>query len=159
MATQEILYDIAKHFDADFERGLLYRVKSDGTKKPAGCFKRHLNRHYVIFRKKTYLRYRIIFALYHGYWPKNEIDHIDGCSNNDSIANLRDCDRALNAKNCKLRSDNTSGHVGVTFEHQIKRWRVRLGHIHLGVFERFEDAVQCRIIAALENAYTERHGT
>lgn len=158
MATQELLYEMAKHFRADFEAGKLYWVDSRCGKKEAGTLKRKLNRVHVTYNGKIYLRYRILFALYHGYWPFGEIDHLDGCSSNDSISNLRDVPRAINARNCKVRSDNTSGRTGIQFVEKLGKWRARLGHRHLGVFENLSEAIVCRKNAAFENSYTERHG-
>ena len=152
-----MLMSMAQDFDADFERGLLYWVKPRKGKKEAGTFKSALNRHTVIYKNKVHLRYRILFALFNGYWPFGEIDHIDGNSLNDSISNLRDGDRKLNAKNTKIRSDNKTGMAGISF-HQGK-WRVRLSNKHIGSFEKKSEAMAVRLKVQLEEGYTQRHGT
>lgn len=157
MATQELLFEMAKDFDADFEKGILYWVKPRKGKKEAGTYKSAGGRYHVIYKKKEYLRYRILFALFHGYWPFGEIDHIDGNPSNDSIKNLRDVSRTQNARNCKLRSDNSSGATGIS-KHQGK-WRVRLATKHMGSFETFDDAVEFRKKIQIQSNYTERHGT
>jgi hypothetical protein len=59
------------------------------------------------------LAHRVAWAIYHGEWPKNEIDHINGNRADNRIVNLRDVPRSLNVKNCKRRKDNTSGFAGV----------------------------------------------
>lgn len=41
-------------------------------------------------KNRSYLRYRVVFAMTHGRWPKNTVDHIDLDSSNDRINNLRE---------------------------------------------------------------------
>jgi hypothetical protein len=156
MNNQDLLLQMAKDFDADFENGILYWVKPRKGKKEAGTFKPAGKRFHVIYKKKEYLRYRILFALYYGYWPFGEIDHIDGNSSNDKISNLRDVTRSENARNCKLRVDNKYGCSGISF-HQGK-WRVRIGKNHKSSFEKLDDAIAYRKKLQSESGYTERHG-
>lgn len=155
MATQELLLEMAKDFDADFDSGVLYWVNPK-RKKPAGTYKSIGKRYHVKYKNKEYLRYRIIYALYNGHWPFGEIDHIDGNPSNDAISNLRDVGRTDNAKNCKRRSDNKSGFSGVSM--QKGRWRVSIGRKYLKSFDNFEDAVSYRKDIQKNLGYTERHG-
>lgn len=95
--------------------------------------------------KKTYLMHREIMDA-----PKNmEVDHIDHDTLNNQCSNLRLCTKSENAKNQKLRSDNTSGQKGVTWYKQTNRWSARIVHnkkqIHLGYFLQFEDAKKAYI--------------
>ena len=45
--------------------------------------------------------HRLAWFWVHGAWPVGVIDHIDGVTTNNAIANLRDVDHALNMQNLK----------------------------------------------------------
>ena len=91
------------------------------------------------------------------------IDHIDGDGTNNAWKNLREVDGAsANNKNQRLRSDNTSGHVGVIWFKPARKWKARITvkgkHKSLGYFDRIEDAVMARLTAEREHGYSANHG-
>lgn len=111
---------------------------------------------------RKYYAHRVAFALMAGRWP-DIIDHIDGDKTNNRWENLREVSRMQNMQNAALRSDNASGHVGVSFDKSRQKWAAEI-HIngkktYLGRFEMFEDAVSARRTAQLNTDYTSRHGT
>jgi hypothetical protein len=112
---------------------------------------------------RNYRLHRVAYAIYHGYWPKKAIDHINGDVADNRIANLRDVTMAVNMKNQKIRSTNTSGYNGVSFHGKTGKWRatIKVGHKskHLGLYSNIEDAVAARKAADKQNGFTERHGT
>ena len=71
--------------------------------------------YYVVYRDgKTVVAHRIIWEMFNG--PIEDglyLDHIDGNRTNNKLDNLRVVPKLLNARNCKPRTDNTSGIVGV----------------------------------------------
>ena len=71
---------------------------------------------------KRYKSHRVIWAIYHGEWPNNEIDHINGVKNDNKIFNLRDSTHAQNLKNRSISSKNTSGYKGVSWDKNKKKW-------------------------------------
>lgn len=69
----------------------------------------------VTLRSKHYYCHRIVWELHNGEIPEGMlIDHIDGDSTNNLIANLRIVDHTENTRNAKMRKDNTSGVKGVS---------------------------------------------
>ena len=74
-----------------------------------------------------YLAHRLVFAYYHGRWPQDQIDHIDGDRQNNRIENLREVSPSMNMKNQKLRRDNTSGVIGVYWRNSISKWQSQIG--------------------------------
>lgn len=82
--------------------------------------------------------HRVIWAMTYGYWPKNQIDHIDGDRSNNRIENLREATNQENRINTGKRSNNKSGYKGVWWSKQKNRWvsEVKKGRIrkHLGYF-------------------------
>lgn len=84
-----------------------------------------------------------------------QIDHINHNKLNNCKCNLREATNKQNAMNKELLERNTSGITGVDWMKSLQKWRARIKannkEIHLGVFDKFEDAVSARKEA--ENRY------
>lgn len=90
------------------------------------------------------LVHRIIWALVHGAWPKQFIDHINRNKLDNRIANLRDVSHSENMRNSS-RTLARSPHIAVgVYATRSGRYRSQVhsrGVIHyLGTFDRAEDA-------------------
>ncbi len=71
--------------------------------------------------------------------PKElQVDHADGNSLNNQKSNLRLCTKSQNCMNSQIRSDNTSGYKGVSWDEERRKWRVLIikngRNIRLGRF-------------------------
>lgn len=114
----------------------------------------------MINRKHVYA-HRVIWAMVHGEWPTSSIDHINGQRDDNRIDNLRCVTHAENCKNKARRVDNTSGRTGVRLESRTGKWEARIRVdgclIHLGTFQRFEDAVAAREKAEIEHGFHPNH--
>ena len=104
-----------------------------------------------------FLAHRLAWLMTYGEWPEKEIDHINGDRADNSIANLRHVGRGKNAKNLKLRFDNSSGASGL-WKLPYGSWRVRIGRKHVGCYETKDQAMNARAKYLMENGYTDRHG-
>lgn len=62
---------------------------------------------------KKQLAHRVAWAIHYGYWPENDIDHINRDRSDNSISNLREATRSENCGNAAAKSTNTSGFKGV----------------------------------------------
>lgn len=97
-----------------------------------------------INRKKQLFLHRLIMN------PPNDmqVDHINRNKLDNRRCNLRICTHQQNLFNTKIRSDNTSGVTGVSFDNKREKWRARIyankKDMHLGYFDTFEDAVIAR---------------
>ncbi len=69
------------------------------------------------------LAHRVCYAIAHGRWPSQFIDHINGDRSDNRIFNLRECSRLQN--NCNSRSFGKCGFKGVSTDKG--RWRARIG--------------------------------
>jgi len=67
--------------------------------------------------------HRVIFAMHHGFYPK-QVDHIDGNKLNNKIENLRASNNSQNSFNKGLSSRNTSGYKNVHWDKVNRKWRV-----------------------------------
>lgn len=92
------------------------------------------------------LAHRLIWVVEHDKLPDFELDHIDQSPRNNRITNLRDVSASTNVRNVTLRSDNKSGHRGVSMRRGMWRAKAtRFGkQIHIGDFYTYEDAVKAR---------------
>jgi len=79
------------------------------------------------------------------------VDHINGNGLDNRIKNLRLCTHQENIRNKKMPSHNTSGYKGVTWDKQMKKWRVQVKHSktnsYVGLFNNIIEA---------SNAYDKR---
>lgn len=111
-----------------------------------------------------YRGHRLAWALYHGEWAKGHIDHINGDRTDNRIANLRLVSELENARNAKIRKDNTTGVSGVLFRHdgRAKPWTAQIRsngkHVGLGSFRTREEAVNARRNAEAQYGYHPNHG-
>jgi hypothetical protein len=98
-----------------------------------------------------WLAHRLIFLWHHGFLPER-IDHIDGCSLNNKIENLRAVTQSQNLQNTNKRKTNTSGYKGVSWSKQRKCWIASITVNHkcrnLGGFKTKELAYEAYQLAA-----------
>ena len=106
--------------------------------------------------------HRLIWAMENNEWPSMHIDHINGVRSDNRMENLRLASPADNARNMAKPRTNTSGVVGVYFFKQTQKWQAKIRvdgiQTHLGLFERFDDAVAARMAAQKAHGYHENHG-
>lgn len=117
----------------------------------------------VCIEGKTYQSHRIAVALTIGQWPDGEVDHINHDRTDNSLRNLRVVTSAENSRNRSLPRHSTSGAIGVHFHRPSGKWHARIWagdkRIHIGSFERREDAEAARICASAENGFHANHGS
>lgn len=99
--------------------------------------------------------HRAVFALVHGRWPENEIDHINGDSGDNRPANLRDVPHRDNLRNMKRSRANTSGAT-------LGKWAASITidgvSRHLGFHTQKASAVAARAAANASAGFHENHG-
>jgi len=90
--------------------------------------------------RKVYLHRLILTPL-----PTEVVDHINGSRLDNRRVNLRITTQQLNCQNRALNANSTTGHKGVTWHKQAKRYcagiRVNGVRINLGTFSVLESAV------------------
>lgn len=111
---------------------------------------------------RSYSAHRVIWAIYFGEWPLDDIDHINGGRSDNRIKNLRSVARSENMKNKKLPLNNTSGVMGVFWANLEKRWYAQItcdGKLkHLGKFLNKDDAIAARKAAEVKYGFHANHG-
>lgn len=153
----------------EYRNGILYwKVRRNGRNggvKPgdvAGCKN---SRGYIVFnyKGKQYRAHRVIWQIHNGDIPSNmEIDHINHDKTDNRIENLRLVDRTENGRNQSRRNDNSSGFCGVHWHKPLSKWcaRIRVNGklVHLGYFDKLDDAKIARIEANKKFNFHKNHG-
>jgi DNA-binding transcriptional regulator YdaS (Cro superfamily) len=113
----------------------------------------------VTISNETYFGHRIAWKLCNGVDPGGIIDHIDGNTLNNRIANLRDVTAQENCKNRSRSVNNTTGCTGV-----VKRKNDFVSQINLngkpitiGIYKDIESAVKARKEAENKYGYHKNH--
>lgn len=107
-------------------------------------------------KRTVYALHRVILERIVGrVLASNEFcDHINGNSLDNRRDNLRLANPSQSAKNRGLKSDNTSGYKGVSWNTEKRKWYSQIkvdGHIiSLGYFNNIEDAYEAYCKAAVQ---------
>lgn len=143
MLTQEYLKSLF-HFDS--ETGLFFRLVSRNRKYKVGDIAGTKSFHgyiHLTIDGKVYKAHRLAWFYVHGYWPKEQIDHINGIKDDNRLCNLR---KVTNAQNMQNRSQsNPNSKIGIKgIDFRKNKYRVRIGvnykSIFIGEFKNLEDA-------------------
>lgn len=107
----------------------------------------------------------LVWAAEYGKWPDEEIDHINHNKRDNRIENLRDVSRNVNMRNCKIKSNNTSGYNGVSFDYRNGKYQAVVTHARKDYWcgyhyteEEASAARQALIKQHPEWEYSETHG-
>ena len=102
----------------------------------------------ISVRSRRHKAHRLAWLYVYGAWPEDQIDHINRNRSDNRISNLREATNKQNMQNASKRSDNTSGHPGVSWYKQKSKWQAKITHnqkkIHLGSFTTMEEALSAR---------------
>jgi hypothetical protein len=126
------------------------KVLSNRTKPGALCGANIDSKGYgrVCFDGKQYRAHRVVWALFYGEAPDQQIDHINGNRLDNRIANLRLASNAQNSRNCRLSKNNTSGVTGISYHSKAKKWMAQImlsrKNNYLGLFNTKEEAIAAR---------------
>lgn len=110
---------------------------------------------------RSYLLHRLAWLYVYGRLPCGFIDHINHDTRDNRIENLRSVDRRGNGRNMLIRSDNSSGAVGVY--RSGKKWVAQMfaggASKYLGTFGSFDAAAKARREAEDRHGFHENHGS
>lgn len=115
-----------------------------------------------IARKKIPL-HRLVWFLYYGRWPENEIDHVDRNKSNNNIKNLREATRSenmLNRYNSQI-GKGASKFIGVNYYKSRDNWVseiwIKKQKKFFGYFNTEEEAAKVRDQYIIDNNLLDRY--
>ena len=116
------------------------------------------------FFGKKYCTHRIVWLIYYGEWPKNEIDHINQDPTDNRIENLRDVTHVENNRNRTLQNNSTTGYIGVSYctSRLTTKYRADISinnvNKYLGFYDTAEEAAAARAVASINYNFHPNHG-
>ena len=144
--TQERLKKLL-HYDP--ETGIFIRLVKTSFIK-IGDIAGYHSHGYITFSVdgKEYLAHRLSFLYMEGYFPENDVDHINRIRDDNRWCNLRHVTHKCNLRNCSLSKNNKSGINGVSWSKAANKWesciKVDGEKKYLGIFETLKEAAQVR---------------
>lgn len=117
----------------------------------------------ISFNLKSWRAHRLIWIYAHGDIPDGkQIDHINGKRDDNRLENLRLVTSAENNRNSSMRSNNTSGVMGIAWHKGARKWQAKIkinGRMkHLGLFDTVAAAADVRSKAEREHGFHPGHG-
>ena len=153
--------DVKRFVSYDPDTGVFTRLKSlnnqnvgQTTWRPDGCGYARIR-----IQRHNIQSHRIAWMYIYGEWPQEEIDHVNGNTLDNRIANLRHVSHKENGKNTKLYCTNKSGISGVFYRHNL--WFAQIGSKkprHIGSSNDFFEACCMRKSAESRLGFHPNHG-
>lgn len=159
--TQSRLKQLLRY---DPQTGCFTRVVARPGWRPGSTAGRvnHDGYHQIVVDGRRYSSHRLAFLYMTGEFPCGEVDHINRDRSDNRWVNLRDVSHASNLRNTRLRSDNSSGLVGVRWVPRQGKWHARIKingqFLHLGSFANLLDAACVRISTQNTLGFDPDHG-
>lgn len=156
--TQDRLKEL---LDYDPETGVFIwkidLIKQKTKEKIAGCLHKNSGYHHITINGHKHKAHRLAFLYMEGYFPENQIDHIDRNRSNNRWDNLREVSRTCNARNSNIPKNNKSGVVGVCWHKLNNKWISSImvfgRTVHLGYFDNIIEAAKARWEAELKYGF------
>ena len=158
--TQELVRKMFEYRDGKLFRRIT-RSQRNKVGDEAGTLEKSGYKRFSI-DGKHYRVHRIVWLYHYGEFPDGQIDHINHDRTDNRIENLEMKSNLANARNQRVRKNNTSGALGVTWFKRDKKWRAAIQvlskNIHLGYFETIEEAISMRLTANDHYGFHPNHG-
>ena len=158
--TQELVRKMFEYRDGKLFRKIT-RSQRNKVGDEAGTLEKSGYKRFSI-DGKHYRVHRIVWLYHYGEFPDGQIDHINHDRTDNRIENLEMKSNLANARNQRVRKNNTSGALGVTWFKRDKKWRAAIQvlskNIHLGYFDTIEEAISMRLTANDHYGFHPNHG-
>lgn len=117
----------------------------------AGCLHKISGYWVITIDRRPYYAHRLVWLYLYGEFPLNTLDHINGNGLDNNIENLRLATQAQNMQNMAIKINNTSGHVGISWDKANQKWHASITcnrkRQHLGFFVEKQDAINAYLLA------------
>lgn len=110
----------------------------------------------ILIGKRQRSAHRLAWLYVRGFWPREQIDHVNGVRDDNRFDNLREATIGENQQNVSKRAGTTSKFLGVTWHKHAKKWNAKIQQggkgRSLGYFHSEQEAY-----AAYQEAKAEIH--
>lgn len=144
--NQEYLKSIL-HYNPE-TGSFIWLVKS-GSNNLIGSYAGSItNRRYVSvgINDKRYMAHRLAFLYMTGYWPKDQVDHVNGIRDDNRWINLSEANNSQNQHNKNVNINNLLGIKGVSSHGKNYRayFSINNKRYHIGTYKTIEEAKNAR---------------
>ena len=141
MLKSEITQAILQEYIAyDINTGFLTWIKKISNKvnvnTRAGSYVPKNGYRVISLFGKAYPEHHVIWCWVYGYWPPNQIDHIDHNRANNALANLREVSIGENARNRTARKNTKVREHGIWYCRKRDRYISEITYEGKKVFQR-----------------------
>lgn len=169
MRKEEITQEIIKEYLAyNPTTGILTWLKKPCKRTVvntrAGTVSEASGYRYLSFFGKRYPEHHVVWFWIHGYWPLQQIDHIDQNRANNALINLREVSVAENARNRTRRRNTKVEEAGIWYCKKRQRYvseiTVNGRKVYQKTFkpEDINAAIEQRKQKLIELGFHENHG-
>jgi hypothetical protein len=133
--------DLREAMAYDHDTGSLTWIVNASTSAKAGTnVGATCNKGYIVtkFKGVQLKAHRVAFALFHGRWPDQFLDHVNGVRSDNRICNLREASFEVNRQNTRHAQRNSqTGVLGVRVRRGrfVAQLQVQGRTLHLGTFD------------------------
>lgn len=152
MSKEKLTYErLHEVLDYDLDTGFLVWIKPNSNRVKVGDIAGSKSHGYinVTVDGKKYRAHRLAWFFVKGYFPENDIDHIDRVRYHNWIDNLREASLSCNMRNTGNPKNNTSKIKGVSWNKALNKWssqiKIYSKKKHLGYYKHFHNAVCARL--------------
>lgn len=162
--TQELVAKVLKY---DALLGTLLWISNLHSKRVipngrAGYLKKSGYRGITLFGV-TYLEHHLIWFIAHGFWPADQLDHINQVRDDNRIINLREVTKAENARNRSRNPNSKLGEHGIWFNQRTNKYVAEITlngkKVYQKSFDNIDEAIQDRRAESLKLGFHENHGS
>lgn len=143
--------ELKKELELREDGTLWWRTAKRGRRALEPAFSTRMSNGYLcgMFRGVRLLAHRVVWALHHGEWPDEWLDHINRDRTDNRPENLRVVGPALSNHNRAVHNTkNGIGYLGVTKASKGERFVAQIQrdkeHYYLGLFDTAEEAARER---------------
>jgi hypothetical protein len=108
----------------------------------------------LLLNGRPYSANRVAWLISYGEWPEEHVDHINGCPDDNRIANLRLATNAENGWNSKINVRNSVGVKGVSYVAKRRKYQAAICSNgrprRIGFYDTIEAAAEAYRTAALQ---------
>lgn len=116
----------------------------------------------ISINNKKHKAHRLAWMFLYRNFPISQIDHINQDRADNRIHNLRSVSALENGRNQKIRTNNSSGFNGVTWNKRDNIWTsgIRINNVrkNLGSYVYKKDAISARERANIKYGFHKNHG-